>query len=70
MSKVSYENNILEDNEEKTKNKTDEVNELTLFQKLVFAIAGAPYLMFFSAISVYITYFLLEEAKLPPGSVS
>ena len=45
-------------------------NELKLFTKLIFGIAGAPYQMFFSAISVFSTVFLLEVANLPPAKTS
>ena len=45
-------------------------NDLTLFTKLIFGIAGAPYQMFFSAISVFSTVFLLEVANLPPAKTS
>jgi hypothetical protein len=45
-------------------------NNLPLSTKLIFAIAGAPYQMFFSAISVFSTVFLLEVANLPPAKTS
>jgi hypothetical protein len=43
--------------------------ELTLWSKLSFAFAGAPYQMYFSAIGVFANVFLLEKAQLKPDKI-
>ena len=47
-----------------------EINELTFLAKLFFALAGMPYQMFFTAISVFTSVFLLEKAQLSPSKIS
>lgn len=44
--------------------------EFSFWSKMCFAIAGAPYQMYFSALSVFSTVFLLEKAMVPPGKVT
>ncbi len=46
------------------------MNELTFLAKLFFAIAGMPYQMVFTAISVFASVFLLEKVQLSPNKIS
>ena len=55
----------LEDNKE-----IKDDNELTLFQKLCFAVAGLPYQVYFCVIGVFSTVYLLEYARLPPSKIT
>lgn len=43
--------------------------KLSFFSKLCFAMAGMPYHMYFCAVSVFVTVFLLETADLPPAKL-
>lgn len=53
----------------KEKNSKD-ADRLSFFAKFCFAIAGLPYQMYFCAISVFTTVFLLEVAKIPPNQTT
>ena len=41
-------------------------NELSMFRKACFAIAGMSFQVHFAAISVFSSVFLLDRVKLPP----
>ena len=41
-------------------------NELSMFRKVCFAIAGMSFQVHFAAISVFSSVFLLDRVKLPP----
>ena len=43
-----------------------EEQELSFGSKICFGIAGLPYQLYYCAISVFATVFLLEVAKMPP----
>ena len=45
---------------------TDADDQLSLRSKLCFGIAGLPYQLYYCAISVFATVFLLEVAQIPP----
>ncbi len=62
-------NKISSDNEKENVNIIEQ-DKLSLMSKIIFAVAGAPYQMFFSALSVFSTVFLLEVANLPPSKTS
>lgn len=48
----------------------NERNEVTLFNKIIYAIAAGPSQMFLSAINVFSTVFLLESVQLSPAKSS
>lgn len=54
--------NIIEDEKER--------NELSLWQKICFGAAGLPYQLYFCAISVFTTVYLLNTANLPPSKTT
>lgn len=59
--------------QKKDKDKDEQLKtkkEFSFWSKMCFGIAGAPYQMYFSAISVFTTVFLLEKAQVPPGKVT
>ncbi len=47
-----------------------EKNELTFVSKFFYGFAGMPYQMFFTAISVFTSVFLLEKAEISSANVS
>ena len=51
-------------NQVSTENETKITKEITVFEKICFSVAGLPYQMYFCAVSVFVTVFLLERAKL------
>lgn len=50
----------------KTTNTKIVKNELSMFRKVCFAIAGMSFQVHFAAISVFSSVFLLDRVKLPP----
>ena len=40
--------------------------EMSIWSKMCFGLAGAPYQMYFVTIGLFSTVYLLETAKLPP----
>ena len=73
MSKIGYNKNkdaLYQYNVNQTSAENERRNELTVFDKICFALAGLPYQMYFCAISVFVNVFLLERAKLSPSYTS
>lgn len=61
------ENDKLKDGGESAESGTkNRGRELSMFTKICFAMSGLTYQMYFCAISVYATVFLLNSAGLPP----
>ena len=46
--------------------KSKDPSEMSIWSKVCFGLAGAPYQMFFVTIGLFSTVYLLETAKLPP----
>jgi hypothetical protein len=49
---------------------TDEINEVTWFTKIIYAISAGPSQIFLSAINVFSTVFLLESVQLSSAKLS
>ena len=57
--------NILGENE--NSNKESLKSEITLWSKMCFGMAGAPYQMLFVTIGLFSNIYFLETVQLPPG---
>jgi hypothetical protein len=66
MSGFNYSNseNQLEKESDDWENSSQQ--ELSVWKKVCFAMAGLTYQMYFCAVSVFAVVFLLNSAKLPP----
>jgi hypothetical protein len=63
---VNYTKENDNNREQNEQSKESPISEMSLWSKVCFGLAGAPYQMLFVSIGLFSNVYLLETVKLPP----